>query len=136
MRLETSNPVLKNSKEILCCKKKKQEINVWYSINWASLVAQLAKILPAIQETKVHSWVEQIPWRQATHSSILRIPWWLRRQRICQRCGRPGFDIWIVKIPWRRAWQPTPVFLPRESHGQRGAWQATVCEITKQLGND
>jgi len=23
------------------------------------------------------------------------------------------------KIPWRRAWQPTPVFLPRESHGQR-----------------
>ena len=23
------------------------------------------------------------------------------------------------KIPWRRAWQPTPVFLPEESHGQR-----------------
>ena len=23
------------------------------------------------------------------------------------------------KIPWGRAWQPTPVFLPRESHGQR-----------------
>jgi len=22
------------------------------------------------------------------------------------------------KIPWRRAWQPTPVFLPGESHGQ------------------
>ena len=21
--------------------------------------------------------------------------------------------------PWRRAWQPTPVFLPGESHGQR-----------------
>ena len=25
----------------------------------------------------------------------------------------------IEKIPWRRAWQPTPVFLPRESHRQR-----------------
>ena len=24
------------------------------------------------------------------------------------------------KIPWRRKWQPTPVFLPGESHGQRG----------------
>ena len=24
-----------------------------------------------------------------------------------------------VSIPWRRAWQPTPVFLPEESHGQR-----------------
>ena len=23
------------------------------------------------------------------------------------------------KIPWSRAWQPTPVFLPGESHGQR-----------------
>ena len=30
-----------------------------------------------------------------------------------------GFDPWIGKIPWRRAWQPTPVFLPGESHGQR-----------------
>ena len=23
------------------------------------------------------------------------------------------------KIPWRRVWQPTPVFLPGEFHGQR-----------------
>ena len=23
------------------------------------------------------------------------------------------------KIPWRRAWQPTPVLLPEEFHGQR-----------------
>ena len=23
------------------------------------------------------------------------------------------------RFPWRRAWQPTPVFLPGESHGQR-----------------
>ena len=29
------------------------------------------------------------------------------------------FDPWIGKIPWRRKWQPTPVFLPGESHGQR-----------------
>ena len=26
---------------------------------------------------------------------------------------------WIGKIPWRREWQPTPVFLPGEFHGQR-----------------
>ena len=25
----------------------------------------------------------------------------------------------IRKIPWRREWLPTPVFLPRELHGQR-----------------
>ena len=25
----------------------------------------------------------------------------------------------VRKIPWRRKWQPTPVFLPGESHGQK-----------------
>jgi len=30
-----------------------------------------------------------------------------------------GFNPWVRKIPWRMAWQPTPVFLPGESHGQR-----------------
>ena len=29
------------------------------------------------------------------------------------------FDPWVWKIPKRRAWQPTPVFLPGESHGRR-----------------
>jgi len=24
-------------------------------------------------------------------------------------------ETWVGKIPWRRAWQLTPVFLPRES---------------------
>ena len=32
---------------------------------------------------------------------------------------RCGFNPWLGKIPWRRAWQPTPVFLPGEFHGQR-----------------
>ena len=37
----------------------------------------------------------------------------------CKRCKRPMFDPWVRKIPWRRKWQPTPVFLPGQSHGQR-----------------
>ena len=36
-----------------------------------------------------------------------------RRQKRCE------LDSWVGKIPWRRAWQPTPGFLPGESHGQR-----------------
>ena len=35
------------------------------------------------------------------------------------QCRRPGFDPWVGKIPRRRKWQPTPVFLPGKSHGQR-----------------
>ena len=44
-----------------------------------------------------------------------------RERELCQgrRCETQGFSPWIRKISWRRSWQPTPVFLPRESHGQR-----------------
>ena len=35
------------------------------------------------------------------------------------RPKRSGFNSSVRKIPWRRAWQPTPVFLPGESHGER-----------------
>ena len=48
------------------------------------------------------------------------------------------FDPWVRKIPWRRAWQPTPAFLPGESHGQRGlgaavhgAAESDMIEVTE-----
>ena len=37
----------------------------------------------------------------------------------CRSHKRHWFDPWVGKIPWRRAWQPTPLFLPGESHRQR-----------------
>ena len=37
----------------------------------------------------------------------------------CRILKRREFNPWVGKISWRRAWQPTLVFLPRESHGQR-----------------
>ena len=47
--------------------------------SWASLVAQLVKNLPAMQETWVQSlgWEDPLEKGKATHSSILawRIPW-------------------------------------------------------------
>ena len=48
-----------------------------------------------------------------------QLPWWLSGESLCLKCRRSGFDPWVRKIPWRRKWQPTPVFLPRESHRQR-----------------
>ena len=49
-----------------------------------------------------------------------------------------GFDAWVGKIPWRSAWQPTPVFLPEESHGQRSlegysSWSRKELDTTEQL---
>ena len=37
----------------------------------------------------------------------------------CRRYKKLGFNHWIRKIPWRRKWQPTRIFLPGESHGQK-----------------
>ena len=44
-----------------------------------------------------------------------------RKEPVCQcrRHKRCQLSPSVGKIPWRRARQPTPVFLPGESHGQR-----------------
>ena len=51
--------------------------------------------------------------------SVIGLPWWLRGYSVCLQCRRHRFNPWVGKIPCRRKWQPTPVFLPGESHGQR-----------------
>ena len=50
------------------------------------------------------------------------------KEPACQfrRHKRCGFNPWLRKIPWRRVWQPTPVFLPGEPHGQRSLAGYTV----------
>ena len=52
------------------------------------------------------------------------------------QCRRPGFKPWVRKIPWIRKWQPTPVFLPGESHEQRSLagcspWGHKELDMTK-----
>ena len=57
----------------------------------------------------------------------------------CRRHKRYRFYPWVQKIPWRRAWQPTPVFLPGESHRQRslagyrlqGCKESDTIEVTQ-----
>ena len=66
--------------------------------NGVSLVAQMVKSLPAVQETQVRSLGQE--------------------------------------DPWRRKWQPTPVFLPGESHGWRSLvgyspWGRKESDMTK-----
>ena len=47
--------------------------------------------------------------------------------RICLQFWRPGFNPQIGKISRRRAWHPTPVFLPGDSHGQRSLAGYSPC---------
>ena len=61
-------------------------------------------------------------------------------KKILLHCRRHRFDSWVRKIPWRRAWQPTPVFLPGESYGQRslvgyspwGRKESDTTEVTER----
>ena len=70
------------------------------------------------------------------------LPRWLSDKEPACQCGRckgHRFDPWVGKIPWRRAWQPTPVFLPGECHGQRslagyslwGCKESDTTEVTE-----
>ena len=49
------------------------------------------------------------------------LPWWLSDKESIQslQYRRHRFNPWLRKSPWRRKWQPSPVFLPGKSHGQK-----------------
>jgi len=53
----------------------------------------------------------------------------------------PQFDPWVGKMPCKRDWQPTPVFLPEEFHGQRSlagysAWGCKELDMTEQVAHE
>ena len=61
-------------------------------------------------------------WVETNLSRILvknGLPWWLSGKESASQCRRNGFNPWVGEISWRRKWQPTLVFLPGKSHGQR-----------------
>ena len=81
-----------------------------------SLVAQSVKNLPPMQETRVHSLVQEDPLEKemATHSSIVawKIPWMEKSGRLQSiRLQRVGLN-WATSLSFT-------VFLPGEFHGQR-----------------
>ena len=61
------------------------------------------------------TWLKWLTYQQKQ----IRLPWWLSGKESACQCRRCRFDPWVGKISWRRKWQPTPVFLPGKSQGQR-----------------
>ena len=63
--------------------------------------------------------------------------WHSGKEPTCQR-RKCRFYAWVWKIPWRRKWQTAPVFLPRESQGQRSLagyspWGGKETDVTEGL---
>ena len=68
---------------------------------WASLIAQLAKNLPAMQETPVQflNWEDLLEKGWATHSSILGLPLWLSCKEFVCNVGDLGLTPWMGRSP-------------------------------------
>ena len=61
-----------------------------------------------------------LPSRTAIHSQIKALPLHLRKNCVqCRRHKSHGLNPWVRKIPWSRKSQPSTIFLPGKSHGQR-----------------
>ena len=77
----------------------------------------------------------------STYISYYGLSWWLSGKESACQCERHGFDPWVRRISQRRKWPPTPVFLPKKSHGQRSlvgcsSWGCKELDMTEQLLNN
>ena len=93
-------------------------------IGGASLVAQLVKNPPAMQETPVQFLGQEDPLEKDRLPTpvILGFPCGSAGKESAHNAGRPGFNPWVGKIPWRRERLPTAVFWPGEFHGLYSPW--------------
>ena len=72
---------------------------------WVKISGNKAQVL----YFRVLWWLAQ----SRTQLKWLSSSWWLSSKESTWQCRTLGFE------SWRRKWQPTPVFLPGKSHGQR-----------------
>ena len=65
--------------------------------------------------------LDPVPYGKDSELPVKPLKDFTELESSCQgkRRKRNGFNPWIWKIPWSRKWQPTPVFLAGQSHGQR-----------------
>ena len=73
-----------------------------------------------------------LSWRQVTDF----IAWGFPHSSVGEESAcriQPRFDFWVRKIPWRSKCQPTPVFLPGKSCGQRGLASYSPWDCKSQI---
>ena len=128
---------------ILLSHKKNAEVHVSFQTMVFSRYMPYSGLLDQRQFSSVFEGTS-ILFSMAPHSSTLawKIPWTEEPGRL-QSMGslRVGHD-WATSLSlftfmhWRRKWQPTPVFLPGESQGQRSLvgchlWGRTESDMTE-----
>ena len=101
---------------------------------WASLVAQLVKNLPAMQETLVQFLGPEVPLEkgQATHSSFLGFPGSSDGKECVYNAGDLGLIPGLGRCPAGEHSNPLQ-YSCSENLTDRGAWRATVHRVAKGL---
>ena len=102
---------------------------------WASLVAQLVKNLPAMQETLVDSWVRNIHWRRD------RLPTPVSLDFPCGSAGKESTcnvgDLGLIpglgRYSGERERLPTPIFWSGEFQGLYSPWGRKESDTTERL---
>ena len=102
------------------------------SIARASLVAQLVKNLPAIQETWFDFWVGMIPWRRDRLPTpvFLSFPGSSDNEESACNVGDLGSITGLGRFPGGEYGNPLQ-YSCLENPMDRGAWRATVHGVTK-----
>ena len=97
-------------------------VSVW-TLPWASLIAQLVKSLPAIQETPVQFLGQEdlLEKGQATHSSILGFPWCSAGEESTCNAGDLGLIPGLGKSPGEGNGYPL-WYSPGEFCGLHSPW--------------
>ena len=96
-----------------------REALIWLLMFWAFYFFQLYW---GILDKYNCTYLKYVTWWfhfKRPYCEHLGLPRWLSAKESACQCRRHGFDPWVGRIPWRRKCQPTPVFLPGKSHGQR-----------------
>ena len=100
-----------------CNPPKKKLINDLLNLEWSTYPDEIDSINHSSKSNKEvdglsRAWIHQRASQVAFQVSKEPTFQWRRHKR-------HSFNPGVGKIPWRRVWQPTPVFSPGESHGQK-----------------
>ena len=121
----------------------------WLRMRWlnsitGSMDMSLSKLQEILKDREV--------WHAAVHGvtkNQIQLSDWMKTEKVSgasfmaqmiknlPAMQEAWFDTWVRKIAWRRRWQPTPVFLPVKSHGQRNlaVYNPCGCKSWTGLGN-
>ena len=77
-------------------------------------------------------------WSKASLKKASQMALIVKNSPAVQKTEEMWIDPWVRKILWRRKWQPTPVFLPGKSQGQRSLvgyspWGRKELDTTERL---